>query len=58
MPTFRRKAEANRVSLKRLFDARLKSFQVDAVNIRRGFEVSMAVNVFGVGTLLPNELPH
>lgn len=34
----------------------LHSFEIDAVNICREFHVAMAVNVFGVGTPLPNEL--
>ena len=34
----------------------LKSFEIDAVNICRGFQVAMAVNVFGVGIVLPNDL--
>lgn len=34
----------------------LPSFEIDAVNICRGFRVAMAVIVFGVGTLLLNDL--
>jgi len=40
------------------FSASLLGFEVDAMNVRRGFQVAMAINVFGVGTLLPNELPR
>lgn len=36
----------------------LQAFEIDALNACRGFQVSMAVNVFGVGTLLENELPR
>lgn len=36
----------------------LQAFEIDAINACRGFQVSMAVNVFGVGTLLDNELPR
>jgi hypothetical protein len=35
----------------------LQAFQIDALNACRGFQVAMAVNVFGVGTLLENDLP-
>lgn len=41
----------------RLFSSSLQGFEVDAINACRGFQVAMAVNVFGVGTLLPNDLP-
>ena len=39
------------------FETTLNSFETTARTVRRGFKVSMAVNVFGVGTLLPNDLP-
>lgn len=39
------------------FETTLNSFETNARKVRRGFKVSMAVNVFGVGTLLPNDLP-
>lgn len=47
-----------RTEHERIFKSRLKGFQVEAINLRRGFEVSMAVNVFGVGRVLPNSLPR
>lgn len=31
-------------------------FEFDCQQVRRGFKVSMAVKIFGVGTLLPNNL--
>jgi hypothetical protein len=39
------------------FATSLYSFESTARNVRRSFQVAMAVNVFGVGTLLPNDLP-
>lgn len=39
------------------FCTSLLGFEVDAMRACRGFQVAMAVNVFGVGTLLPNDLP-
>jgi hypothetical protein len=39
------------------FATSLDSFEATARNVRRGFKVAMAVNVFGVGTLLANDLP-
>jgi hypothetical protein len=41
----------------RTFATSLYSFESTARNVRRSFQVAMAVNVFGVGTLLPNDLP-
>ena len=38
------------------FSQAVSSFEVDSLQACRGLRVSMAVNVFGVGTLLPNEL--
>lgn len=40
----------------RLFSSSLQGFEIDAIRACRGFQVAMAVNVFGVGTLLPNNL--
>lgn len=40
------------------FSSGLQAFEIDALNACRGFQVSMAVKVFGVGTLLENELPR
>lgn len=40
------------------FTSRLQAFEIDALTACRGFQVSMAVNVFGVGTLLENDLPR
>jgi hypothetical protein len=39
------------------FATTLSHFETAARQVRRGFKVSMAVNVFGVGTVLPNDLP-
>lgn len=39
-----------------VFSSSLQGFNNDAISARRGFQVAMAVNVFGVGTLLPNTL--
>ncbi len=44
--------------LDHLFASRLQSFEVEAMRARRGLRVAVAVNVFGVGTLLPNNLEH
>lgn len=41
----------------RRFATTLSRFEIAARQVRRGFKVSMAVNVFGVGTVLPNDLP-
>ena len=41
----------------KVFSTCLQGFEADAMNVCRGFQVVMAVNVFGVGTLLPNNLP-
>lgn len=41
----------------RLFASSLQGFEIDAIRACRGLQVTMAVNVFGVGTLLPNTLP-
>jgi len=38
------------------FSQAVSSFEVDSLQACRALRVSMAVNVFGVGTLLPNEL--
>ncbi|KAA8693824.1 Uncharacterized protein ALO80_04210 [Pseudomonas caricapapayae] len=35
----------------------LRSFEAQALLARRGFQVVMAARVFGVGTLLDNNLP-
>ncbi|KPX45925.1 hypothetical protein RA263_22425 [Pseudomonas syringae pv. tagetis] len=35
----------------------LRSFETQALLARRGFQVVMATRVFGVGTLLDNNLP-
>lgn len=40
------------------FDEHVKGFDAEAQTARRALRVSMALNVFGVGTLLPNDLPH
>lgn len=37
-------------------DDTLAGFELDCRQARRGFKVSMAVKVFGVGSLLPNNL--
>ncbi|MCS3469079.1 hypothetical protein M2401_002817 [Pseudomonas sp. JUb42] len=39
------------------FATTLSHFEMSARKAKRGFKVAMAVNVFGVGTLLPNDLP-
>lgn len=39
------------------FHAGLKAFEIEAITACRGFQVAMAVNVFGVGTVLENNLP-
>lgn len=39
------------------FTSGLQAFEIDALTACRGFQVAMAVNVFGVGTLLENNLP-
>ena len=36
----------------------LQGFEQEARTACRGFQVSMAVNVFGVGSLLENNLPR
>lgn len=41
----------------RLFTSSLQGFENDAISARRGLQVAISVNVFGVGTLLPNNLP-
>jgi hypothetical protein len=38
------------------FSQAVSSFEVDSLRACRALRVSMAVNVFGVGTLLPNDL--
>ncbi|RRV09041.1 hypothetical protein EGJ27_04500 [Pseudomonas sp. v388] len=38
------------------FATGLRAFEIEALNARRGFQVAMAVNVFGVGTVLENNL--
>ncbi|MCI3948042.1 hypothetical protein K0038_05158 [Pseudomonas syringae] len=35
----------------------LRAFEAQALLARRGFQVVMAIQVFGVGTLLDNNLP-
>lgn len=35
----------------------LIGFEIDSKLARRGLQVSVALHVFGVGTLLPNDLP-
>lgn len=47
-----------KAELGQLFASRLQSFEVEAMRARRGLRVAVAVNVFGVGTLLPNNLEH
>lgn len=44
--------------VKRFFSSSLQGFENDAISACRGFQVAMAVNIFGVGTLLPNNLPE
>jgi hypothetical protein len=39
------------------FSSAIYEFEQDAMDLRRGFQVFVALNVFGVGTLLPNDLP-
>jgi hypothetical protein len=41
-----------------VFATGLRAFENEAFTARRGFQVAMAVNVFGVGTLLENDLPR
>jgi hypothetical protein len=36
----------------------LRAFEAQARLARKGFQVVMAINVFGVGTLLDNNLPR
>lgn len=40
----------------RWIDHALAAFEMESTQICRGFRASVAVNVFGVGTLLPNDL--
>lgn len=42
----------------KVFATGLHGFENEAVAVCRGFQVAMAVNVFGVGTLLENNLPR
>ncbi len=56
MNTSKTSAARQPAQLARLFSSTLQGFEIDAIRACRGFQVAMAVNVFGVGTLLPNHL--
>lgn len=43
--------------LTRIYACSIRNFEAQASLVCRGFKVAMAVNIFGVGTLLPNNLP-
>ncbi len=45
------------LGLERSLLTALAGFEMDSRQACRALQVSIALNVFGVGTLLPNELP-
>ena len=54
----RKKGKSDRIErAEQSMQAALAEFEVDSRQACRALRVSIAVNVFGVGTLLPNELP-